>query len=155
MRYLSLLAAFAPMPALACTVGDPGGVPLMRKADVTTSAKARIADITYVELALQPSNNVRLAATPGKLPKPDSYAGLITLAVTRATILRIELSDTSYVDLVRARKALVALDHGHPDHSCTIMHKFVSFRVMPGRYVLQITSAPSTKVRLATKFIDG
>ena len=155
MRYLGLLLLLSPMPALACAVGDPGGVPIARKADVSASTKARMTDATYVELALQPSRMVRLTATPGKPSKPDGYAGMITLKLTRTAVLRVELSDTSYVDLVRDGKSLVALDHGHPDHPCTIMHKFVNFRVMPGRYVLQITSAPSAKVGIATKFTDG
>lgn len=158
MRNLLWLIASMPMPGLACAVGDPPGFPSPLRADTSASAKARITDKAYIELSLLPSTKVRLAGPPGKSVKPNSYAGMVTLPITRPSMVRVELSDTSYIDLVRSGKSLTAIDHGHltpTSDPCSILHKFVNFRVTKGPYIIQITSAPDKKVRISTKFIDG
>jgi hypothetical protein len=156
MRYvLALMAILVSAPVIACAVADPPGVPISLQSDAVASANARLSDRSYVTLLLRPANEVRLAATPGKAPQTKTYAGMITLKLTRPTVLSLELSDSSYVDLVRGGKPLIALNHGHPDHPCSNMHKFVEFRVTAGLYLIQITGAPAAKVGIVTKFSDG
>ncbi len=156
MRFwLITFMALISSQSLACAISDPASEPRPIKANVLASKRVQIVDQAYFEFALSPATKVRFAATPGKSAAENSFAGLITLRLTRPTVLSVELSDSSYVDLVRGGKTLTALTHGHPDHPCSTMHKFVNFSVLKGDYILQISGAPSAKVRVATKFVDG
>lgn len=94
---------------------------------------------------------VKLPAKPGKEPKPGSYAGLASLAVTKAGKLTVTLSSATYVDLVQDTKVIPSIAHskGGP---CASMHKQVTFDVVPGTYTLQLTGAPEARLVLMTSY---
>ena len=131
--------------------GLPGGSgwdkPIRHVAARAAEMKFALAPNTATRLRLIRADRVKLA-TPSRATRGTS-AGLAALDVPRAGTLDVVLSNASYVDLVRDGKPLRSTAH-RMTTGCKGMRKAVSFAVVPGRYVVQLTGAPQASVVMGT-----
>jgi hypothetical protein len=111
-----------------------------READFPTLGAAR------TELPLHKAESLRYWITPERAPDPFKYGGLVPIEVKKAGRLVVALDTGAWIDLVRDAKFVKSAAHGHGP-ACSGIRKMVEFDVQPGRYVLQISSAPAASVR--------
>ena len=104
---------------------------------------------TATDLTLLPADKVELVVKSDRSGKTETSAGLAALDVERAGKLDVALSTATYVDLIRDGKALKSISFGQPK-DCAGVHKSVTFEVVPGRYIVQLTNATQPEVRMAT-----
>ncbi len=116
---------------------------------------ARSADMKFAlpvngssTIALLPVKSVKLADA-GHKPNPGTSAGLAAIDVPKAGKLDVVLSTATWVDLVRDGRALASSGHGMTK-GCAGMRKDVTFDVVPGRYIVQLTDSPGKSVRMGT-----
>jgi hypothetical protein len=94
-------------------------------------------------------SDVKLAVKTDRKAKWNTSAGLAALDVAKPGKLDVILSNATYVDVVRDGRVLKSI--GHTDlKTCTGFRKSVSFDVVPGRYIVQLTDAPARTVKMAT-----
>jgi hypothetical protein len=151
MRTVTVLALLVASPAVAQTCPSPAGwdKPVKHLAARAPEMKFALAVGTSNEIGLLPPKDVKLAVKGDRKPKPNSSAGLAALDVTKAGKLDVILSTATYVDLVRDGRVLKST--GHTDlKTCPGLRKSVSFDVVPGRYIVQLTDAPARTVKMAT-----
>lgn len=151
MRTVAVLALLVGTPALSQTCPSPAGwaKPTRHLAARAPEMKFALPTGTSHDIGLLPARAVKLASKTERKPKPGSTAGLAALNVTTAGKLDVILSTATYVDLVRDGRVLKST--GHSDFkSCPGLRKSVSFDVVPGRYIVQLTDAPGQRVRIAT-----
>lgn len=111
-----------------------------READFPTLGAAR------TELPLHKFESLRYWITPERKPDPFKFGGLVPIEVKKAGRLIVALDAGAWIDLVRDAKFVKPAAHGHGP-ACSGIRKMVEFDVAPGRYVLQISSAPAASVR--------
>lgn len=97
------------------------------------------------DLRLTAADRVTVAAPPGRSAEAGSTAGLVLFQVARAGTYRVALGEAAWIDVVRAGRALPSKAHGHGP-TCSGIRKIVDFRLVPGRYVLQIAGTPAAAV---------
>jgi hypothetical protein len=151
MRTLAVLAWLVASPLAAQTCPSPAGwlKPTRHLAARAPDMKFALATGTSNEIGLLPAKAVKLAVKGDRPPKPGSTAGLAALDVAKAGKLDIILSNATYVDLVRDGKTVKSI--GHTDlKTCPGLRKSVTFGVVPGRYLVQLTGAPEKSVKMAT-----
>lgn len=151
MRILALAALLVAGPAVAQTCPSPAGwdKPVKHLAARVPTMKFALATGSSTLLELRGAKDVQLAVTTDRKAKPNTSAGLAALDVATAGKLDVILSNAAYVDLVRDGRVLKST--GHTDlKTCTGFRKSVSFDVVPGRYIIQLTDAPARTVKMAT-----
>ena len=151
MRIFALVALLVAGPAAAQICPSPMGwdKPVKHLAARAPAMKFALATGSATLLELRGANDVTLAVTTDRKAKPDTSAGLAALDVATAGKLDVILSNATYVDLVRDGRVLKST--GHTDlKTCTGFRKSVSFDVVPGRYIVQLTGAPARTVKMAT-----
>lgn len=104
------------------------------------------------DLRLASMGEVQPRITPGRVPAPGSYAGLVMFQIARPGTYRVALGQKAWVDVVRGRAGMASSAHAMGPR-CTGIAKLVDFPLRPGRYVLQLTGAaaqtlPATIVRM-------
>ncbi|CAN5525593.1 hypothetical protein BH10PSE14_BH10PSE14_19290 [soil metagenome] len=140
---LQSAAAPAPVPthvaAAACTavVPPPAGLAAWRSITAVTAGPIAIGARTGVKLA--PVAATRFAIAPERKPADGSLAGIYHVAVTTPGTYRIALDGAAWIDLVRDGTALKSVAHGEGP-ACTGIRKIVDFALVPGDYVLQLSS---------------
>ncbi|MEH3047056.1 hypothetical protein [Sphingomonas adhaesiva] len=97
------------------------------------------------DLRLAPVERVTVAAQPGRTTDAGGTAGLALFQVARAGTYRVALGEAAWIDVIRAGRALPSRAHGHGP-MCSGIRKIVDFRLVPGRYVLQIAGTQSGAV---------
>lgn len=151
MRTWVLLAVSMASPAIAQTCPSPAGWanPVRHLAARTPELKFALATGTSNQIGLLQANAVKLAVKGERPSKAGTTAGLAAIDVAKAGKLDVILSNATYVDLVRDGRILKST--GHSDlKTCPGLRKSVSFDVVPGRYIVQLTNAPEKSVRMAT-----
>lgn len=98
------------------------------------------------ELPLHKFESLRYWIAPERKPDPFKYGGLVPIEVKKAGRLVVALDAGAWIDLVRDAKFVASATHGHGP-ACSGIRKMVEFDVTPGRYVLQISSAPAASIR--------
>ena len=149
MRSLLFIGALIATPAAAQTCPSPAGwaKPTRHLAARAPEMKFVLATGTSTEIGLLSATVV--AVTGARPPRPGSTAGLAALDVGKPGKLDVLLSNTTYVDMVRDGRILKS--SGHTDYkACPGLRKSVSFEVVPGRYIVQLTNAADKSVRMAT-----
>ncbi|WP_374526477.1 hypothetical protein [Sphingopyxis sp.] len=111
-----------------------------READFPTLGPAR------TELPLHRFESLRYWIAPERKPDPFKYGGLVPIEVKKPARLVVALDAGAWIDLVRDAKFVTSVTHGHGP-ACSGIRKMVEFDVTPGRYVLQISSAPAASIR--------
>ena len=110
----------------------------------TATASAGAASSTALglgraaQLRLTPTPAVRYALRPEKPGELSGYGGLASFTILRSGIYRVALGSAAWVDVVRNGKAVKSVAHGHGP-ACSGIRKLVSFRLPPGRYLLQVS----------------
>ena len=96
--------------------------------------------------SLSPATGVTFPVKPERAAPSGTQAGVFAVDVTTPGVYRVALGAAAWVDLLAAgegssgMKALASVAQGHgPD--CSTVHKFVDFKLTPGRYVLQVSGA--------------
>jgi hypothetical protein len=143
-----MLAAFLPGAALAapaCKVPAGWTKPVAHRAAASPDMKFALQTGQAVRLSLLGANTVKLAAASAHKAKPNRAAGLAALDVPRAGTLSVALSTATYVDLVR--DGTIIKTSGFSDN-CGAVRKTVRFPVTPGRYIVQLTDAPTKTVTM-------
>ena len=151
MQRLVGLALLVSGPTMAQTCPSPPGwdKPVKHLAAASPDMKFALATGTTTELALRQCRGMKLAARSEHTARPCSPSGLAALDVAKAGKLDVILSTATYVDLVRDGQILKS--SGHSDlKACNGFRKSVTFDVVPGRYIVQLTDAPAQTVKMAT-----
>ena len=103
-----------------------------------------------VDLALQPTKDVKFFLAPERAPKPDSYSGDVTFrGVPRPGTYQVTVSDEAWIDVFQngARMKSTAFT-GAKD--CPGVRKSVRFELAPGDLVLvQISNAAKDEIKVA------
>ena len=151
MRTVALLALLVATPGLAQTCPSPAGwaKPTRHLAARVPEMKFALATGASTQLELRAGKDVKLAAKTDRKLKPRTSAGLAALDVTKAGKLDIILSNATYVDLVRDGRVLKSASFAMPK-DCEGIRKSVTYDVVPGRYIVQLTDAPARSVKIAT-----
>ena len=150
MRVFVGIALIAAAPAAAQTCPSPAGwaKPDRHLAARSPTMRFALKPGGTAQISLLAAKDVTLAADARK-PRPNTSAGLAAIDVGKPGKLDVILSNATYVDLVRDGKALRS--SGHSDFKkCPGFRKSVSFDVVPGRYIVQMTGAPTRSVKMAT-----
>lgn len=151
MRSVAVLALLLATPAFAQTCPSPTGwdKPTKRLAARVPEMKYALATGASDLIELRAGKDVKFAVDSARKAKAGTSAGLAALDVAKAGKLDVILSNATFVDLVRDGKILKST--GHADlKTCTGLRKSVSFDVIPGRYIVQLTDAPERTVKMAT-----
>jgi len=141
-----LLAGSSPAWAQSCPKPQDWAKPERHLAARAPEMKFGLKPGGTVQIALLPQNEVKFAA--GKATR-KGYAGLAAIDVPKAGTLQLALDNKTYVDLVRSGKPLALA--GEPRmKGCHGVPKMLAFKVAPGRYLVQLSGAPGTSIRIAT-----
>ncbi|WP_257549525.1 homogentisate 1,2-dioxygenase [Sphingopyxis sp. DBS4] len=96
-------------------------------------------------LELHRFESLRYASPPERKPDPFKYGGMVPIEIKTPGRLVVALGAGAWIDLVRDGAFVKSVAHGHgPD--CSGIRKMVEFDVEPGRYLLQISSAPAASI---------
>ena len=143
-------ACTAPVPPKGELAPWLSPVPLSSAGRENRSGRVQLAIGQAASLELLRTPEVHYPLRPEKPGGSVSYGGLARIDVRVAGTYRVALGSAAWIDLVQGRKAIPSTAHGHgPD--CTGIRKMVDFRLMPGRYTLQIAAngEPQTTVLVA------
>lgn len=128
----------APLPAdLAAWKTGPS---LAAATDRATLVRTRLTVGRRSELMLAPSDTVRYPFTPSTPGEPTSLGGMASFSISRAGTYRVLLGTPAWIDVVKGRKAQTSTAHAH-GAACSGIAKMVDFKLMPGRYTLQIAGS--------------
>ena len=140
-----ILLGLAAAAAATCSLPAGWTTPAPVRAAITREMRFALKPGKAYSLSLAPAPAVRLAGQTRHIPKPRTWAGLAAIDVTTRGKLTIALSSATYVDLIRDGVTLTSIDHARTE-ACPSMHKTVTFDVVPGRYLVQLTDAPDRNV---------
>jgi len=99
-------------------------------------------------LKLSPQDEVTFAASPGRRPSPDTFAGIARLQIPAAGSYRFSIDLPIWIDVV-AQGMLVAAEDFQGQHACGAPHKIVVFELSAGQpLILQLSNAPGEDVLL-------
>jgi hypothetical protein len=121
------------------------------KSDITAAAKADEANTqvategTAFHVALRPISDVNWVSPPGHPATAGSFGGMLTLNVGTAGTYVVAADAGAWLDVLSEGKTISSSAHGHGPE-CSTIHKQVAFTLEPGRYVLQISSAPDASI---------
>ncbi|MFC3581362.1 hypothetical protein [Sphingomonas hylomeconis] len=91
----------------------------------------------------RPAARTPWAVRPAK-PGPGA---VLRFSIARAGVYQIGLSNGAWVDVVRGRRALAPIAHGHGP-LCTGLRKIVDYRLVRGSYALQLAAMPEPTTRV-------
>lgn len=117
--------------------GWSSSAPATAAASDSAAARASLSVGQAAQLRLMPTTAVRYALPPEKPGTPTSHGGLASFAVAKPGTYRVALGAGAWIDVVRDGKALASVAHGHGP-TCSGVRKMVDFKLMPGRYLLQV-----------------
>ncbi len=151
MRTLAVVVLFFGTPAFAQTCPSPSGwdKPVRHLAARAPEMRFALATGISTQLELRAGKDVKLAAATDRKAKPGTSAGLAALDVPKPGKLDVILSNGTYVDLVRDGRVLKSTSFAMPK-DCAGIRKSVTYDVVPGRYIVQLTDAPARSVKMAT-----
>ena len=142
---MTMLLALAAAATAQCPALPGWTAPMNVRAALSREGALGMTAGKAYRLALAPAPSVRLAAEGRHTAKAGRWAGMAALDVTRRGKMTVVLSSATYVDLVRDGVILTSVDHTMLA-ACPGLHKSVTFDVVPGRYLVQLTDAPDRSV---------
>jgi hypothetical protein len=142
---MMILLTLAAAAATTCSLPAGWTTPLPVHAALTRQMHFALKTGKAYTIALAPAPSVHLEGAIRRIPKSRTWAGIASLDVTTRGKLTIALSSATYVDLIRDGIVLTSVDHARTE-ACPTMHKTVTFDVVPGRYIVQLTDAPDRSV---------
>ncbi|USQ96378.1 homogentisate 1,2-dioxygenase [Caulobacter sp. RL271] len=152
-------AAFAQMapamPAPACAAMDKDlpaelagwtdKVPLAAATSVAGLSKAALAPGRAYLATLAPTPEVAYATQPEKPGGTVSKGGLFSLTIDKPGAYVIALGTGAWIDVLKDGAAARSTAHGRGP-ACTTLRKMVTFDLMPGAYVVQISANAETSL---------
>ena len=137
-------------PLQACaTVAEPWKAPraIASARDAAGAVQAPFAVGEAIHLALHPDGEVAYLTLPQGEGEAASFGGMASLTVEQAGTYRVGLSEPVWVDVVLDGKPAETVRFG-PGPACSGIRKAVSFVLLPGRHVLEISGStlPQTGV---------
>lgn len=96
-------------------------------------------------LTLHRAESLRYGVAPERAPDVHKFGGMVPIEVKTPGRLTVALDAGAWIDLVRDGARVKSVGHGHGP-ACSGVRKMVDFDVTPGRYVLQISSAPTQSI---------
>jgi hypothetical protein len=104
-----------------------------------------------IALTLKPSKSVKLPVAAGVKEEAvgsDTFSGWVSFpAGVKPGLYQVTLSTDGWIDVVQ-NAALVHSKGFTGRRECDVLHKSVRYEIGPGPVSIQITGAPSEKVRL-------
>ena len=88
-----------------------------------------------------------LQVEPDRAPAAGTFAGARAFQIARAGAYEVWLSGPVWIDIARDGRKMASIAHRHGDASSPF-RKIVTFRLEPGRYLLQLSGAKATAVQL-------
>lgn len=140
-----LQAAPTTAPVCAATVAPPMG--LEAWATVSGIATDAIEPGRTMRLKLQPIAAVKLALLPERPPAPGTFGGLYRVTIATAGTYRVALAAGAWIDLIHSGKSVFASGHMEGP-ACSGIRKIVDFALEPGSYMLQLSGAKATDMRV-------
>lgn len=147
--------AMAPQPTCAATVAPPPALAAWSSPVVITAAvdaahgtSAMLAAGSAGSVALQPVATLHYAVPPGHPGAAGSFGGIVMLSVATAGRYQVAVGAGAWIDVIGAGgHALTSIAHGQGP-ACTGIRKIVAFDLAPGRYLVQLSGAPSASIKL-------
>ncbi len=146
-----ILLGLATAAASACNLPTGWTTPVPVRAALSQQMRFALQAGKAYRLSLAPARTVRLSGQTSHSAKPQTWAGIGAIDVTARGKLTISLSSATYVDLIRDGLTQKSVAHARTE-SCPTMHKTVTFDVVPGRYLVQLTDAPDRNVVIEATF---
>lgn len=153
---VTTIAAKPAKPAPACAAGavlPPDLANWSRAASSKTIygyGESRAADwpslgAARTTLSLHKAESLRYWLPPERKPDVFKYGGMVPIEVKAPGRLVVALGAGAWIDLVRDGKLVKSAAHSHGP-ACSGIRKMVEYDVAPGRYLLQISSAPAASI---------
>lgn len=98
-------------------------------------------------MALEGTDQVRYAATPGRPGADGTYGGLALLRIEADGTYRVALGSAAWIDIARDGETISSTAHGHGP-ACSGVRKIVDFALTRGTYLVQIAGAPSASLEI-------
>lgn len=99
------------------------------------------------DVTLHPDGEVSYLTLPTGAGEPASYGGLARFHVERGGAYVVGQGGFAWVDVVRDGKALSTVAFGHGP-ACTGIRKVVTFDLVPGDYVLEVSGSSTPILRV-------
>ena len=109
--------------------------------------EARTVSTSAFALALAPAATAALPRAPERAPKPETFAGAVSIAAPRAGTVQVNLSDAAWIDLIQGDAARKPSAFSGAV-GCAGLRKVVRFDLDAGPFVLQISGAARDHLRL-------
>jgi len=133
------------LPAELASWSTPQPLAAAKSADATSGATLTLGQAA--DLALSPTPDMRYAIRPSRPGGSVSHGGMAQFTVAKAGTYRVVIDGAAWLDVIADAKSLESVSHGHgPD--CSGIRKMVDFKLVPGRYLLQIAGNGAPKVRV-------
>lgn len=148
--FLSLLLAGAAQAQPACPVPPAAGVINVALTSATASPElepARLALDQAVTVTLHPVGEVRFVTAPEKRGDASSFGGMLAVDVREAGTYQVALSAGTWIDVLKDGAAVASTAHDH-GAECSGFRKMVSFALMSGRHVIQLSGNRDETVRV-------
>ena len=98
------------------------------------------------EIAL--TTDAEFAVAPERPPDPGSHGGNAVIDIDQAGTYLVALGTRGWIDVIDAGGGRIASTaHGHGP-ACSSIAKMVSFPLVAGRYVIQLSNVPAASTRL-------
>jgi hypothetical protein len=110
-------------------------------------ASARLSPDRAATVSLHPVGEVRFTAPPEKRGDASSYGGMLEMDVREAGTYQVSLSAGAWIDVLKDGLAVASTAHGHGEE-CSGLRKMVSFSLMPGRHVIQLSGNKEDSIRV-------
>lgn len=138
-------APAAAAPVCTATVAPPAGLEAWNTAPGMTADA--IAPGKNIALTLQPIDSVTFPAPLERKPATGTFGGVYHVTVAAAGTYRVVLQNGAWIDLVRDGKSLTSIGHmeGTP---CSGIRKIVDFDLKPGTYIVQLSGAKTSQMRI-------
>ena len=95
-----------------------------------------------VRATLLPGGDVVYPLAPAKKGTEGTSGGVFAFEIAKPGRYRVALGAGAWIDVVQGSRALASAAHGHGPE-CSPVRKMVDFDLQPGRYLLEVSGAPS------------
>jgi hypothetical protein len=147
---LSLLLIGAAQAQPACPAISGSNVQVRAATASPELEPARLLLEQAATVTLHPVGEVRFVRPPDKRLDVSSYGGMLAMDVREAATYQVSLSAGAWIDVLKDGEAIASTAH---DHGAQCAAKMVSFRLQPGRHVIQLSGnkEDTIKVTIARK----
>lgn len=92
--------------------------------------------------------DTKFAVAPERPPDPDSHGGNAVIDIDQAGTYLVALGTRGWIDMIDAGGGRIASTAHGRGPACSSIAKMVSFPLVAGRYVIQLSNVPAASTRL-------